>query len=62
MHANQDAYKQAKTTVHQLAKTMITAVNRFDHTLADLTPEETLFRLARDTRFGKDKSPYKTNF
>lgn len=62
MHAHQDTYKEAKTTALWLSKTLIEKISTFDSTLEDLTPEETLFRLAKDTRFSKDKSPYKTNF
>lgn len=61
MHAHQPAYKQAKQTLLTLAQRYIDAISTFDHTLGELFPQETIFRLARDSRFSKDKSPYKTN-
>jgi uncharacterized protein (TIGR02453 family) len=61
MHAHQPEYKTAKTTLEQLAQTMIDQISSFDRTIGELYPAETIFRLAKDTRFSKDKSPYKTN-
>ena len=37
-------------------------MSKFDENFAKLDPKKTLFRIYRDTRFSKDKSPYKTNF
>jgi uncharacterized protein (TIGR02453 family) len=34
----------------------------FDEELAKIDSKKSLFRIYRDTRFSKDKSPYKTNF
>lgn len=61
MHAHQPEYKAAKATLEQLAQTMIDQISSFDSTIGELYPAETIFRLAKDTRFSKDKSPYKTN-
>lgn len=61
MHAHQPAYKQAKQTLTTLAQTCIDQIKTFDSTLGEIYPPETIFRLARDSRFSKDKSPYKTN-
>lgn len=61
MHAHQPEYKAAKTALEQLSQTMINQISAFDSTLGELYPAETIFRLAKDTRFSKDKSPYKTN-
>lgn len=61
MHAHQPEYKAAKTALEQLAQTVIDQISTFDSTLGELYPAETIFRLAKDTRFSKDKSPYKTN-
>lgn len=62
MHANQPAYQEAKQTLLAMAQTLINQIGAFDTTLGELYPAETVFRLAKDTRFSKDKSPYKTNF
>lgn len=61
MHAHQPEYKAAKTALEQLSQTMINQISAFDSTIGELYPAETIFRLAKDTRFSKDKSPYKTN-
>jgi uncharacterized protein (TIGR02453 family) len=61
MHAHQPEYKAAKTALEQLSQTMINQISVFDSTIGELYPAETIFRLAKDTRFSKDKSPYKTN-
>lgn len=61
MHAHQPEYKTAKATLEQLAQTMIDQISCFDSMVGELYPAETIFRLAKDTRFSKDKSPYKTN-
>jgi uncharacterized protein (TIGR02453 family) len=41
---------------------VITQVSGFDHTISSLEPKKCIFRINRDIRFSKDKSPYKTNF
>lgn len=61
MHAHQPEYKAAKGTLEQLSQTMIDQISAFDSTIGELYPAETIFRLAKDTRFSKNKSPYKTN-
>ena len=61
MHAHQPEYKAAKAALEKLAQTMIDQISSFDSTIGELYPAETIFRLAKDTRFSKDKSPYKTN-
>lgn len=61
MHTHQPEYKQTKETLLHTAQTLIDQISIFDPTLGELYPQETIFRLAKDTRFSKDKSPYKTN-
>lgn len=41
---------------------LITAFGAFDSSLLSLEPKNCVFRINRDIRFSKDKSPYKTNF
>jgi uncharacterized protein (TIGR02453 family) len=40
--------------IHETAK--------IDRSLTGFTPKDCIFRIFRDVRFSKDKSPYKTNF
>lgn len=59
--ANRKRYEAAKQDIEQFTAEMIKRVAGFDDTVAHLTPKECLFRINRDVRFSKDKSPYKTN-
>jgi uncharacterized protein (TIGR02453 family) len=41
---------------------LIGDISQFDSDIIGLEPKKALFRINRDVRFGKNKSPYKTNF
>jgi uncharacterized protein (TIGR02453 family) len=43
-------------------QTVITGAATFDPDIAHLEAKNCIFRINRDVRFSKDKSPYKTNF
>lgn len=55
------AYENAKTDFNQLVSVIITEIGKFDAPLSGLTAKDCTFRINRDVRFSKDKSPYKTN-
>ncbi|MFS8615514.1 MAG: DUF2461 domain-containing protein [Solitalea sp.] len=55
------AYLEAKQDVEQFTAALIAEATRFDPELAGLLPKNCLFRIYRDTRFSKDKTPYKTH-
>jgi uncharacterized protein (TIGR02453 family) len=61
-----DAHKKEYETLRkdwiQFVSELIPAFGAFDPTLLHLEPKDCLFRINRDVRFSKDKSPYKTNF
>lgn len=59
--ANRSSYESAKENVENLSGQIITRLSRTDETIAHLQPKECMFRINRDVRFSKDKSPYKTN-
>lgn len=59
---NRDRYKEAKQEFESIVAFLIQEVALFDKTVKDLNPKECVFRIFRDTRFSKDKTPYKTNF
>jgi uncharacterized protein (TIGR02453 family) len=61
MHAHQPEYKTAKQAALDLAQYAIDQITLFDNSIDAIEPKETLFRQAKDIRFSKDKSPYKTN-
>jgi uncharacterized protein (TIGR02453 family) len=61
-HAHKDAYDEAKQDVLGNAAALLQEINKFDKTIGFPDPRKCLFRIARDTRFSADKSPYKPNF
>jgi uncharacterized protein (TIGR02453 family) len=59
--ANRPSYVEAKTTFENFVASLISAYGKHDPSIAHLTAKECMFRINRDVRFSKDKSPYKTN-
>lgn len=55
-------YEAAKSDFEKLTVAVLKTTAIFDTTIANLQPKDCLFRINRDVRFAKDKSPYKTNF
>lgn len=60
--ANRDRYKQVKSRMDFVAARFIEAVAAFDPTIEGVRVQDATYRIYRDTRFTKDKSPYKTWF
>ena len=61
-HANKNIYSEAKTEFEHVTEILIHEIAGIDQSIAGLTPKDCIFRIFRDVRFSKDKSPYKTNF
>lgn len=59
-NANKDRYLAANENFHQFVQGLITEAGKFDKSVAGLAAKDCTFRIYRDTRFAKDKSPYKT--
>ncbi|MCA1590486.1 MAG: DUF2461 domain-containing protein [Acidobacteria bacterium] len=59
--ANKDAYVAANDNVIAMAGELIGRIAKFDPAVGGLDPKNCVFRIYRDVRFSKDKSPYKTN-
>ena len=59
--ANKQRYLAAKTRVDHLAVELIAAIRAFDESIGPLSPKDCTWRIYRDTRFSKDKRPYKTH-
>lgn len=59
---NRKAYETAKADFEGFTSKVLTALSKKDPAIAHLKPKDCLFRINRDVRFSKDKSPYKTNF
>jgi uncharacterized protein (TIGR02453 family) len=60
--ANRDKYEEARKDFGLFIQAIIDRHGRKDASIAQLTAKECMFRINRDIRFSKDKSPYKSNF
>lgn len=61
MHANKKRYENFKKDYHQYIASVLAEMKPLDKTLEPLEVKNCTFRINRDIRFSKDKSPYKTN-
>lgn len=59
--ANKKLFDDANNNVTALTDLLIGKITKFDPLVAGLDPKSCVFRIYRDVRFAKDKSPYKTN-
>lgn len=62
--ANRKTYETARQNFIQVIEQLIKGIGQFDKAIEEsrLQPKDCIFRINRDVRFSKDKSPYKTNF
>lgn len=58
---NRKAYEAAKSDFLETVQSVIDKFGKKDETIASLKAKDCVFRINRDVRFSKDKSPYKTN-
>lgn len=58
---NRKQYESAKQNFLDFVADVITKVEKMDNTIVALEAKQCVFRINRDVRFSKDKSPYKTN-
>ncbi|MHA7877850.1 MAG: DUF2461 domain-containing protein [Bacteroidota bacterium] len=61
MEENQVDYQKARNTFIDITDFLIKGMASLDKHVADLEPKRCIFRINRDIRFSKDKSPYKAN-
>lgn len=59
---NKPRYDILRAEFLELVTELIADIARFDPLVAGCNPKKALFRINRDMRFSKDKSPYKTQF
>ena len=59
---NKARYEEANNEFKEFVGKLIPEVAKFDKTVANLEAKDCVFRIYRDVRFSKDKSPYKTHF
>jgi uncharacterized protein (TIGR02453 family) len=60
--AHRIQYEAARKDFTEFVQAVIDKHGKKDPTINSLTARDCLFRVNRDVRFAKDKSPYKTNF
>lgn len=59
---NRKIYEAAKADFASFIQQVIDLHSKKDPTIKNLLAKDCMFRINRDIRFSKDKSPYKTNF
>jgi uncharacterized protein (TIGR02453 family) len=58
---NRPVYETAKKDFQNFIDELIPHLIKFDKPIAGVEAKKSMFRINRDVRFSKDKSPYKTN-
>ncbi len=58
---NRTKYIDAKEDFECLITQLLECLTKIDTRFSELKPKDCIFRINRDVRFSKDKSPYKTN-
>lgn len=61
-HANRPLYDAERANVLEFVTILLGEISKFDHRLTGVEAEDCLFRIFRDARFSRHKTPYKTNF
>ncbi|NPA36645.1 MAG: DUF2461 domain-containing protein [Chlorobi bacterium] len=59
---NKKFYDEAKEEFEHVVEKLISDISFYDKEIAGTQPKECIFRIYRDVRFSKDKTPYKTHF
>lgn len=59
---NRERYREAMADFTGFVSELIEAISKFDSSISRVRARDCVFRIFRDVRFAKDKSPYKTNF
>ncbi len=60
--AHRDEYQAAKADVEQFVQQLLEALRPLEPALAGQQGKDAVYRIFRDVRFSKDKTPYKTHF
>lgn len=60
--ANKSWYDACKVDFEEISKLLILEIAAFDPEIRTVDVRDCVFRIYRDTRFAKDKTPYKTHF
>src|SRR6187431_2222036 len=59
---NRKVYEEAKLDFAEFIQKVIDQHGKNDASIKNIVAKDCLFRINRDVRFSKDKSPYKSNF
>jgi uncharacterized protein (TIGR02453 family) len=59
---NRSWYEEVKTEFEIVVNVLLHELTLIDSELSTITAKDCIFRIYRDVRFSKDKSPYKNNF
>ncbi len=59
---NKNHYLEAKEDVELFIENLIQEIAQFDEEILKIDPKKAVFRIYRDIRFSKDKTPYKIHF
>jgi uncharacterized protein (TIGR02453 family) len=59
--SNRKKYEEAKADYLDFVEQLLATAAKFDDSIGNLKAKECIFRINRDVRFSKDKSPYKSN-
>ncbi|MEP7103584.1 MAG: DUF2461 domain-containing protein [Candidatus Dojkabacteria bacterium] len=60
--AHKEEYLGLRKEFENLVRDVILGIGEFDNKIKLIEPKTAMFRINRDVRFSKDKSPYKTHF
>lgn len=58
---NKPRYEEAKNEFEKFIDALIVEITKFDNSIGHHAAKDCIFRIYRDVRFSKDKSPYKTH-
>jgi len=61
-HDNKVKYQIALENFTEVTQLLINGIAKFDPSMESVEAKKCLFRIYRDVRFSKDKTPYKTHF
>jgi len=60
--ANRRRYEEGRSEYLAFIEALVSELGIIDQDLGPVDPKNAMFRINRDIRFSRDKSPYKTNF
>ena len=59
---NKSQYEETKAEFEKFISNLIPEIAKFDKEIIGVDAKKSVFRIYKDTRFSKDKTPYKINF